>query len=795
VILIALSLILAAPSSAQSAAADAHTQMLKTLETGQAAAAAGRFCVAAQSFQTAADLAVQLDDPSARSTAALDLAEALGSVPPDCAGLHVTRQEAYATAIQFGDRGQRALAQNAHALFLFGRQEREGAVRELEDVEQAFETSRGKSGITPRDMAVYQYNLAKMYEDGGTSTDFKKANEEYKKSLRNRPDYADAAADAFSLLNRVTDPQNPNAIQGAEVATLMIEGGQANVAADRVIGLLEKVVAEPDTQVLLGALLRAYLALPLHARDHDMVRLNTLAETLLPNNRALAAAIKELEMAYSGIVPVYHSEQQAAKGFSAWIRGPSSVVALAKLLHRRGESAERLQKNTDAVAFYSAAWYLDPANTQNALQCAALLQADPSLPQNHWLPRQMLATYLPEPTWFPYVTTSLIDAPERSELRLEADDWGNVARMYRLLEPSPREDMTHRISNRERTSRKQADAQRVAELTATEGDRVVSGSAMDADVNAVDIEVKTSDFPKSAKWGVKEIAVVSVDSETHRYSAILLNSLAAGERVTVYTIQFGNKSTTPFREITVARRHFGGLRHVHAFFSAGSEIAKENAGTGTQSRVDALSSFTFEGVGSFRLKNHGQPFLPSSRYGYLISPYASFLLAPFALPSKGGAVTQVGHAQSLEGGAYIPLYSDFFSWFWQGSPYSLFVAPIGTLGFHTAGEDAGRMFYKYGSGGLRLGSLRFARYGEKVPELRSHVDVTVGKWQNLTTFMGNRGYVPTRLEVRGQFGIPATSAYVGFLQTAGPGPNDSRILIGLRLNLTYPLSRLLRVDQ
>lgn len=127
-------------------------------------------------------------------------------------------------------------------------------------------------------------------------------------------------------------------------------------------------------------------------------------------------------------------------------------------------------------------------------------------------------------------------------------------------------------------------------------------------------------------------------------------------------------------------------------------------------------------------------------------------------------------------------------------PHSVFIAPVTAAGFHAAGEN-GKLFYKYGSAGMRIGFFRFSRYGEKVPELRSHIDVTAGKWENLSGFRSGHPYTPTRLQVEAQFSIPVTPLYVGFRKTAGVAPNDGAIMLGIRINFARPLSLILPLDR
>jgi len=758
----------------------------------QPAAAADHFCKAAAAFQNARSAADALSDREAHASAALSFAEVLEKAPPDhpCNDLNQTREQAFRDALSFGSPSQKALARNGLALLDFANHQPEKAAAKLEELEKTFEKDPAHSGIDPEDMAVYQYNLGRTYE-ASQPPNWLAALEHFKKALRNKPSFPEAGAHAFAAIQKLPSPRPPAPIQAAEVATLLIEGGQPEVAARHTIDFLASAAAHPSAQVLVGVLLRSYLARPLDPKqfaEGDWPALQKIAEAA-PGAPA-AKSISQLGGAYIGPMKVYRNQQEAAKAFSAWIEGPSSIIALATLMRRRGADEEHARHPANALGYYSTAWYLDPANTESAALSAALLHLNPDLAMDTPLIENLRGFYIPARGWYRTVVELFKDDPLRAELRLTPEDYSVIRSVYELLTPEPKRDPAV-IRHLERAAARATAARsssKAGALRVFAGDRSITGAVpADSDANAVYIEVRAGDKSDPAGEIIKEVAVADVDDDTRRYSVDLLRSPNSGESVNVYPITYGIKSEEPLPPAPVEPRGIVSLRHVRTFVSVegNSDIHKPLAFASP--RVEFLA----EGV--FRVHNHGQPYLPS-RVGLLVAPYAAFSLTPFSITQRTGVPIQVGHTRSLESGVFLPYYGERSSRLRNGSPNSLFVAPILKLGFHATGEDASRTFYKYGSAGLRWGGFRFARYGERVPALTSHFDITAGKWENLASWKADgRRYVPPRVEFSGQFFIISSLLYIGFLQSTGPG-HDHRLMAGARFDVSRPLSKLLRVD-
>jgi tetratricopeptide (TPR) repeat protein len=766
-----------------------RAELMEIFRNAEIALTQGEDCAAAVSYRDAGKAADRLQDNDARFVAALGMAYALET--GNCAGMNA--EEAYAQAHALAVTGrQKALEGNSYALFLFGKGDRVGAIEQLRQVELEFEKYTERSSIERREMAVYQYNLATIY--ASNASEVPAAMEEFKKALWNRPGYADAADAAFEVLQ-----QNPRdlevATQGAEIVTLMQITGQTEPAIHHAVRLLTAVPNDPQAEVLLGALLRCFLALPIDARKfHDeWAQLTAIAGTISRRAPRLSQAIEELHRAYAEQVNLYSSPTEASRAFGAWIQGPSAIQLLANLLRKRGVDEHN---PSAAMACYAAAWFLDPANTKSGLLLAALLHAHRDLDTDHSLAKWLLDAYVPPVSKADRLISWFEPDPAREQFQHSSEDWFNIRDIYLLLTEKPREDVLREINRKAEVAQRQADrpkASRIAQAFA--GQHWIGGLIpKEIDADAVYIEVGRQS-PHGAS--IQEVALANVDRTTRRYSAELLHALAPGDSLRVYAIRLGRKSEKPINKNrqhdprfdnveTVQSGGFVNLRNVHSYVGGALDATAHRA------LANLGGAFEIAGDGTFRLRNRGQPYLPR-KGGYLISSFAGFSLSPFSLAQPNGSLKQVDNARSFEAGIYTPIFPNLRSWYFKGDFYSAFLAPIVYTGFHAAGAEEARVFYKYAAGGVRMGAFRFARYGEKVPELKGFLDITVGEWQNLETFSQGYRKLPVRLQIHGEFSIMGTAAYAGFLRTVGPGPNDFRLFTGFRFDLSHPLSRIPRV--
>jgi hypothetical protein len=179
----------------------------------------------------------------------------------------------------------------------------------------------------------------------------------------------------------------------------------------------------------------------------------------------------------------------------------------------------------------------------------------------------------------------------------------------------------------------------------------------------------------------------------------------------------------------------------------------------------------------------------------------------------------------LQIGTYLPWV--ITSWTYGGSPQSLFIAPLAEVGFDTPVSDitqaqpassgatttapAGTVtpvnpttFYNHYEYGARIGHYAMTGSSSEAPEVLSYLDVTLGRFSNLESFVqeGNSG--PTDLQRRlyrvymeGILKVPNTPLIIGFsanigqealgtgnihiIQRAG---DDLRFLFGARFDVS-----------
>ncbi|HXZ12416.1 MAG TPA: hypothetical protein VEG64_08480 [Candidatus Sulfotelmatobacter sp.] len=175
-------------------------------------------------------------------------------------------------------------------------------------------------------------------------------------------------------------------------------------------------------------------------------------------------------------------------------------------------------------------------------------------------------------------------------------------------------------------------------------------------------------------------------------------------------------------------------------------------------------------------------------------------------------------AAVVEGALYAPLYADAFKG-WFGSGTTAFVAPIVKGGLQTITQGAlsssnpapgtsttsmtvnnNGLYYFWGAG-VRLGDLKLHRSWNIAPLMLSHIDLTVGQWENFkqcrtrTTAacpIGTNGavtgglYEPLLFALEGHIGIPKTPAEIGFSSITpinGGGQGDLRFFFGVKLDI------------
>jgi hypothetical protein len=185
-------------------------------------------------------------------------------------------------------------------------------------------------------------------------------------------------------------------------------------------------------------------------------------------------------------------------------------------------------------------------------------------------------------------------------------------------------------------------------------------------------------------------------------------------------------------------------------------------------------------------------------------------------------------------GVYFPITAT--SWTYRGAPQTLFLAPLAKIGFDTpvgsisqtqpANTSASTTttqgmvaavnptnFYSYYGYGARLGHYAMTGSADEAPELISYLDVIVGRFSNLETFVqeGNSGPENLRrrlyrISLEGILKIPNTPLIIGFSANVGQeavglgnahitqrAGDDLRFLFGARFDVAKLVSKIGKV--
>jgi hypothetical protein len=205
------------------------------------------------------------------------------------------------------------------------------------------------------------------------------------------------------------------------------------------------------------------------------------------------------------------------------------------------------------------------------------------------------------------------------------------------------------------------------------------------------------------------------------------------------------------------------------------------------------------------------------QHGWMINSYVLNRLTQTSA-SNGFTLTNSPNSVHLEGGIYAPFYFGWSRWPYKGEPHALFLAPIGKLGFdslRSSGTDPillqaksqgdsnyanavtalSKDIYRMMAFGGRLGMFTFSSTPNRAPEQIMTVDFTYGRYDNFFTqkFGDTTGAVrfPWRFGLNSRLKIPSTGFYVGADLTKGVGPDDLKIYVGGRADLSALLGKLI----
>ena len=266
---------------------------------------------------------------------------------------------AYAEVIRLGTPQQRVHAQNDLAVLSLRQGDPQEAVATLRQVDTG--------AVEPGQRSLYAYNFGRALELAGNG---REAYQKYTQALEQDPGFGPATEGAFRLLRESGSAQ---VAETARLAETLLGRGQPESAGRELRRALEAWAAQPDAQRLLAVLLRYYVAATLDPpgfRKEEMPFLKRVSD----RGPQLAPAIKQVAAAYAGDVPAFVERGSARGFFNAWSPEPWKVEPFSRLLKVIGDSYDRAEQPRQALALYSGAWSLDPANTEAGLYVALTLR-------------------------------------------------------------------------------------------------------------------------------------------------------------------------------------------------------------------------------------------------------------------------------------------------------------------------------------------------------------------------------------------------------------------------------------
>jgi len=394
----------AATSAAVAGAASAGGKLGSTdlLRQARYAQVQGDLPAASRVYKDAREAAKTEKSPKLEAQAALQYAQTIQSL--DKSQLTTDRiseaKTAYSDAIRLGTPEQRVQAQNDMAVLSLREGDSRQAVATLRDVDV--------NTLAPDQRNLYTYNYGRALELSGNGQE---AYQKYTQALERDPGFDLAADGAFRVL-RASKP--PRVADTARLAETLLEKGRPESAVRQIRGALGAWRAEPEAPKLLAVLVGYYAAARIEPREFGKTEWPGLSK--LSGEPRLAPPIKEIGLAYSGPMPVFVERESARRYFPAWAEEPAMSRPFSRLLKSIGDSYGRADQQGPALARYSAAWSLDPSNTDAALYAAMVLRDSEGLDPGGRLRDRLVES-----------------AVEEKAAAYQKQDWVNVLRQRVLL--------------------------------------------------------------------------------------------------------------------------------------------------------------------------------------------------------------------------------------------------------------------------------------------------------------------------------------------------------------------------
>jgi tetratricopeptide (TPR) repeat protein len=365
----------------------------------------GDYKSAAEGFGEVRKSALASDDKTSAAQAAIDYAQSVehwASADPTQQNRLAEAVESYQNAIQLGDAGQQAYARNGLGVLLL----RQGKTVESLAAFREIDMDR----IAPPARFAYVYNYGRALEK---SQDLQSAYVQYRRALELQPRFEPAIESAFRVLRQSSPPN----IRGAVgLGRQLVERGAAAFTAGQIHALLKAWSTAPDAIELLTVLVQYYVSAsvdPAHFEKFESGDLRSLGAA----TPALKRPIDEIHTAYFGDFPPSFYHGAARDIFRSWAYPREHAALFSALLKKVGAYYDQREAPEKALPRFSAAWMLNPADSEAAVYAAAVI-------------RDHAKTLDPQGQLFKQLLETLF--MQKGEAYFE-NDWPNILRFHVVL--------------------------------------------------------------------------------------------------------------------------------------------------------------------------------------------------------------------------------------------------------------------------------------------------------------------------------------------------------------------------
>jgi tetratricopeptide (TPR) repeat protein len=329
---------------------------------------APKYAETVAAYQIKAQAAHQVGDHKLEATAAFNAgraSESLGTIDASkLAGAENSYRQSIQAAAEASDITQKNLSTNNLAVLMLKQGKKADALSLLKTVDL--------NSVATEQRPLYAYNLGRTLELNG---DPGSAFDQYSLALRLNPKFTEAGTAAFRVLEQMSTPRLKDTLTLSEI---LIANGYSEIASRGLTPLLGKWADEPDSQRMLGLLIRCY-TLQRITPDRFKKEDEEFLQNVEARSPVLRRAIADVRTAYEGKLPVEPTPYPTA--LFSWTEGNWKLDDIGPLLMLIGDWYSSQKDPLSALGRYSTAWTLtrDP---QYALAFASTVRREPLLAAN-----------------------------------------------------------------------------------------------------------------------------------------------------------------------------------------------------------------------------------------------------------------------------------------------------------------------------------------------------------------------------------------------------------------------------